>query len=122
MKAALRKGDDTTNLNEEYTDEQIGEVKALNYRQFFDLKANLVSYREKNKLDLGAMADFLDCTEKDLERFEQYDSDPTISEMQDYALALMLKLDLEIPERPIPENANQMVRLKPTNNRTSTKP
>lgn len=99
--------------------EQIAES---NFHNFDSMKNTLVAKREST-CSIEDMAKELGCAEDEVIEFEQYYSDPTISEVQEYALALMCVVKIRTedfkPDRSsmyrsmqVPVNADEILEYK----------
>lgn len=66
-----------------------------NFHSFDDMKNALVNERE-SVCSMEDMARALGCTVDDVAAFEQYYSDPTLSEVQEYAMALMERIHIRV--------------------------
>lgn len=85
--------DEGVSLEDRFEEEDFKKVARHNFHSFDDMKNALVSKRE-SLCSMEDMARELGCTVDDVAEFEQYWSDPTISEVQEYALALMSTIQI----------------------------
>ncbi|NMM94686.1 hypothetical protein [Bifidobacterium oedipodis] len=78
-------------LEDLHTPEQYIRLAATLESDWLKLKHYLVQ-RRKDLTDPKHLADFLDITEQEVLDFEQYDYDPTKSQLNEYAMALGVRI------------------------------
>lgn len=71
----------------------IEEIADFNARHFYKLKKDLVQKRQK-LCSLDRIAEILNKPLEQVAEFEQYYSDPTVSQLQEYALAVMCVINI----------------------------
>ena len=89
-------------LESRFTKEEFEEVARKNFHSFDDMKNTLVLKRE-SLCSMDDMAKELGCTVDDVAEFEQSDSDPTISDVQEYAIAIMSEIGIKVSDYKKPE-------------------
>ena len=72
-------------------------IDKINFDNFYELKESLVAKR-KSLCTMSEFARQLNTSEDEIAEFEQYYSDPTISQLQKYALALMMVIKIQAVE------------------------
>lgn len=72
-------------------------IAKINFDNFYELKESLVAKR-KSLCTMSEFARQLNTSEDEIAEFEQYYSDPTISQVQKYALALMMVIKIQAAE------------------------
>lgn len=72
-------------------------IAKINFDNFYELKERLVAKR-KSLCTMSEFARQLNTSEDEIAEFEQYYSDPTISQLQKYALALMMVIKIQAVE------------------------
>lgn len=97
MKAKNGKNRDWPYWWDGFTKEELKGIARKNFHSFDDMKNALVSKRE-SLCSMEDIAKELGCTVDDVAAFEQYDSDPTISEVQEYALAVMSGTEIRLSD------------------------
>lgn len=73
----------------------IEEIARRNASSFYRLKENLVEKRQR-LCSLDRIAELLKESVEEVDEFEQYSSDPTVSQLQEYALAVMSVIDIGV--------------------------
>lgn len=69
------------------------DVALHNNRDWIAFKHKLVHQRKQKKVSLEQVAVFLQWSEEHVKAFEHYDYDPRISEVRQYAMAVMMTID-----------------------------
>ena len=82
-------------LESRFTKEDYEEVARKNFHSFDDMKNTLVLKRE-SLCSMDDMAKELGCTVDDVAEFEQYYADPTLSDVQRYALLVNSFVDIQV--------------------------
>lgn len=100
----MKRSVDGVSLQDRFTREEFKKVSRHNFRSFDDMKNTLVLKRE-SLCSMDDMAKELGCTVDNVAEFEQYDSDPTISEVQEYALAIMSEIEIKVSDYKKSEGA-----------------
>jgi len=80
------------NLKDKHSDE-FREIAKHNFESFQEMKEFLVEIR-KRLCSMEDMAMALSESESEVADFEQYYSDPTLSQVQKYALAIGVEIDI----------------------------
>lgn len=88
-----RNGETVKNLKDMHSDDEFHEIVKHNFESFQDMKQFLVECRQK-LCSMEDMAMALSESESEVADFEQYYSDPTLSQVQKYALAIGVKIDI----------------------------
>lgn len=88
-----RNGGMMENLKDMHSDDEFHEIAKHNFESFQEMKGFLVEVR-KRLCSLEDMAMALSESESEVADFEQYYSDPTLSQVQKYALAIGVKIDI----------------------------
>lgn len=88
-----RNGGTMENLRSKHSDDEFHEIGKHNFESFQEMKEFLVEIR-KRLCSLEDMAMALSESESEVAGFEQYYSDPTLSQVQKYALAIGVKIDI----------------------------
>lgn len=84
-------------LEHRFTDGEFDEIARFNVESFFNLKMDLVNKR-KSICTIEQIAEELGKTPKEMEKFEAYYSDQTISQIRTYALALGMKIHIKVED------------------------
>lgn len=85
-------------LEHRFTDGEFKDIAGSNFDSFYDLREALVRKRQST-CTIEQMANELKMTPDELlEGLESYYSDPTLSELQTYALALGMKIHVEVED------------------------
>lgn len=87
-----RNGEIMGNLKDKHSDE-FREIAKHNFESFQEMKEFLVEIR-KRLCSMEDMAMALSESESEVADFEQYYSDPTLSQVQKYALAIGVEIDI----------------------------
>lgn len=82
-------------LNDKGARADFKELARANFHSFNDMKNALVAERE-SVCSMEDMARELGCTVDDVAAFEQYYSDPSLSEVQEYAMALLERIQIRV--------------------------
>ena len=80
-------------LQDRGADVDFKKVAKINFDNFYALKEALVTKRQK-LCTMDQMAKALNKDKAEIAEFEQYYSDPTMSEVQEYALALLTVINI----------------------------
>ena len=88
-----RNGGMMENLKGKHSDDEFHEIAKHNFESFQEMKQFLVEIR-KRLCSMEDMAMALSESESEVVDFEQYYSDPTLSQVQKYALAIGVKIDI----------------------------
>lgn len=94
-----RNGGTMENLKDKHSDDEFHEIAKHNFESFQEMKEFLVAVR-KNLCSMEDMAMALSESESEVADFEQYYSDPTLSQVQKYALAIGVKIDITCQNLP----------------------
>lgn len=85
-------------LEHRFTDGEFRDIAGFNFDSFYDLRETLVRKRQAT-CTIEQMANELRMTPGELlEGLEAYYSDPTLSELQTYALALGMKIHIDVED------------------------
>lgn len=84
-------------LQDRGADLDFRKIAKINFDNFYELKERLVAKR-KSLCTMSEFARQLNTSEDEIAEFEQYYSDPTISQLQKYALALMMVIKIQAVE------------------------
>lgn len=82
-----------------YDDDTISGISDTNAKTFYDLKKRLVE-RRRQLYTIEELAKEIGDTVEDVSEFEQYYSDPTVSQIQEYALAVGVSLTITCKAHP----------------------
>ena len=98
--------DDGGFLQNRYTDEEFDKIADSNIRSFYNMKTGLVR-RRQSLCPIEQVAEELGKTPKEMAEFEAYYSDPTLSQICTYALALGMKIHVEVEDCKKDDNENE---------------
>lgn len=94
MNARTGRDKDWPHLWDGFTEDEVKEVAERNADAFYEMKKSLVKKRQST-CSIEDMARALGRPVEDVADFEQYYSDPTVSQIQVYALALTMKVGVD---------------------------
>ena len=82
-----------------YDKDTIVSISDTNAKTFYDLKKRLVK-RRRQLYTIEELAKELGESVREMAEFEQYYSDPTVSQIEEYALAVGVSLTITFKEHP----------------------
>lgn len=82
---------------DDFTDKDVKDVARMNFNNFYKMKESLILKR-RSLCSTEDMAKELGCPLSEVIEFEKYYSDPTLSEVQEYAIAVMQEIEINISD------------------------